>query len=62
VFGAKNGLPTDRDAFGGARLTGVFRVYEAAWLKMHVSFSLGTQKGSVEVLAGPRNQILKYTT
>jgi hypothetical protein len=45
--------------FGGARLTVVFRAHEVAWLKMHVGLSLGTQKGSVEVAAGPRNQILK---
>jgi hypothetical protein len=45
--------------FGGARPTGVSRVQEAAWLKVHVGFSLGTQKGSVEVVARPRNQTIK---
>ena len=42
--------------FGGARLTGVFRVHEAAWPKVYVGLFLGIQKGSVEVAACPRNQ------
>jgi hypothetical protein len=41
--------------FGGAKTVGVLRVHEAAWLKVPVGLSLGTQNGSVEVVAPPCN-------